>query len=548
MDASTERRRPWRRHDLHGTASALAVMLALLPAPAWAAGDAGSCAALGRMLPAHTVLDAAPALVADGEAAAGGTRLPAHCLLRGTIDARTGVGGVPFGSKFELRMPVAWNDRFMFQGGGGTDGAVLPAYGDRNQPAGNVPALAQGFAVVTTDGGHEDNDSSFGLDPKARTDWGYDSVAEVTQAAKQLVARFYGHAAAYSYLVGCSNGGRQGMMMSQRYPGDYDGIVAGDPVFRLSRSHIASAWDIQTFTAVAPPGADGRPVLAQAFSDAELRLVSDAMLAQCDALDGLRDGLVSNPAACRFDPAKLQCWPGPPAPGEPAACLSPAKVSALRRYFAGPHDSHGRALYASWPWDPGIASANWRAWKLGTATGPVPNAIKAGLSNNAIRFLMLTPPQPDFTEAAFDFDRDPARMRAAAAFADATSPDLAAFRAHGGKIILYHGLADPAISAHDTERYYDDLVRAQGGLRRTQEFARLFEVPGMTHCTGGTGLDSFDTVGAIVAWVEHRTPPARIVARGGAMPGITRPLCPYPASSRYPGTGPTADAASFKCL
>ena len=236
-------------------------------------------------------------------------RFPAHCVVRGTIEKRIGVGGVQFGSKFELRMPVAWNGRFMFQGGGGTDGAVLPAYGDRNQPIGNVPALAQGFAVVTTDGGHEDNDASFGLDPKARIDWGYHSVVVVTHAAKQLVRQFYGRAPDHSYLVGCSNGGRQGMMMSQQFPEEYDGIVAGDPVFRLSASHVASAWDIQTFTAIAPKGADGKPVLSRAFSDVDLKLLSDAILEDCDGEDGVKDGFVERPESLPVrSRAAGVCW------------------------------------------------------------------------------------------------------------------------------------------------------------------------------------------------------------------------------------------------
>ena len=501
-----------------------------------------ACQQLSESVLTDTVFDIPPAIVDAGTARSGDMAMPAHCLVRGTIEKRVGAGGVPFGSKFELRLPTAWNGRFMFQGGGGTDGAVLPAYGDRNQPTGNSPALAQGYAVVTTDGGHEDNDASFGLDRKARTDWGYHSVDIVTRAAKQLVTLYYGRAPDFSYLVGCSNGGRQGMMMSQRFPDEYDGIVAGDPVFRLSESHVASAWDIQTFTAIAPKGTDGLPVLAGAFSDSNLKLLSNAILAACDAKDGLRDGLVSNTTACNFNPIRLKCR------GKKSdACLTAAQVQALNRYIAGPYDAKGRPLYVGWPWDPGFAAPGWRAWKLGTSTSSVPNAIKAGLSNNAIRYVMLTPPQPDMTEAAFDFNRDPARMRASAAFTDATSVDLARFRAHGGKIIFYHGLADPAISARDTQRYYEALTQAQGGAKRTEDFARLFLVPGMTHCSGGSGLDSFNTLAAITAWVEQHQPPARLTATGKAMPGVSRPLCPYPTSAHYVGKGDVKNEVNFLC-
>jgi feruloyl esterase len=265
-------------------------------------------------------------------------------------------------------------------------------------------------------------------------------------------------------------------------------------------------------------------------------------LADCDGLDGIVDGLVGDSASCHFKPARLQC-----ADDKTDACLSQAQVSALLLYIAGPHDSTGRPLYVDWPWDPGFASPGWRAWKLGTSTTALPNAIKAGLSNNAIRYVFLTPPQPDMTEAQFDFDHDPARMEAAAAFADAISTDLARFKAHAGKIIFYHGLADPAISARDTERYYQALTQAQGGLNATLAFARLFLVPGMNHCSGGNGLDSFDPLSAIVSWVEKGEPPRRLKATGQAMPGISRPLCPYPATARYSGGGDARDEKNFSC-
>lgn len=514
-------------------ATGIAIWSTLMLAAGQVSAAGIGCQHLDVSALAETVFDSPPTLVEAG-AHAGEITLPAHCLVRGTIEPRIGVGGVAFGSKFELRMPVDWNGRFMFQGGGGTDGAVLPAYGDRNQPVGNVPALAQGFAVVTTDGGHEDKDSSFGLDLKARTDWGYHSAVVVTHAAKALVRQFYGRPPDFSYLVGCSNGGRQGMMMSQRFPDEYDGVVAGDPVFRLSVSHVASAWDIQTFSAIAPNG-----VLSRAFSDADLALLSRAILDECDATDGLRDGLVSDTRACRFRPELLLCH------GEKTeSCLSPAQVAALDRYISGPKDKEGRSLYVDWPWDPGFASPGWRAWKLGTSTTSVPNAIKAGLSNNAIRYVFLTPPDPAVTEDAFDFDRDPARMHAAAEFADATSTDLSRFRAHGGKIIFYHGMADPAISARDTQRYVEALTQASD---RVGDFARLFLVPGMTHCSGGTGLDSFDTLSAITAWVEQHRAPERLVAIGKGMPGVSRPLCPYPASAHFLGNGEPSDAGSFEC-
>ena len=499
------------------------------------------CAQLALLQLPDTQITKAEA-VAAGVVKANATDLPAHCLVQGIIEPRVGANGVKFGSGFELRLPVDWNVRFYFQGGGGTDGATIPAYGDRSAPVGITPALARGYAVVTTDAGHQDNDASFGLDEKARNDWGYHSIDVVTRVAKQIVAHHYGRKPDFSYLVGCSNGGRQGMMMSQRYPEAYDGIAAGAPIFRLSASHIASAWDLQTFTAIAPKDADGKPILSKAYSDADLKLVAGAMLATCDKSDGLEDGMITNPPACTFDPARLTCS-GP----KTDQCLTAEQVNGLKRFQSGPTDKAGAPLYTSWPWDPGIASANWRAWKLGTSMTPVPNAIKAGLSNNGIRHLMITPPDPTFNSMYFDFDKDPARMRPAAAFADATSTDLARYKARGGKLILYHGMSDAAISANDTVGYYEDLVRADGGLTETQKYARLFLVPGMGHCSAGSGLDSFDVLAALVAWTEAKTAPERIVAKGAFFPGRTRPLCPYPLHPRFVGIGSSEDADQFEC-
>lgn len=521
--------------------SAIVVLFSVGSAYGMPSPSDADCSALAATGLTNTVLDR-PIVVAAGPMPDSEVPLPAHCLIRGTIEPRVGIGGVAFGTQFELRLPVSWNGRFMFQGGSGTDGVVLPAYGERNQPRGNTPALAQGFAVVTTDGGHEDKDSSFGLDSKAREDWGYHSIDVVTRTAKQLLKAYYGRAQNYSYFVGCSNGGRQGMMMSQRFADYFDGIVAGDPVFRLSASHVASVWDVNAFTAIAPKNAEGKPVLSKAFSDSDLTILSRSILQQCDALDGLRDGLVSNPAACHFNPRPLQCKGY-----KNDQCLSAGQVSAMEHSIAGPNDSQGNKLYSGWAWDPAIASEGWRSWKLGTSLTGIPNAKKAGSSTNAIRYVFVTPPAPELTASTFDFNRDPQRMKASAAFADASSTDLSAFRRHGGKIIFYHGMADPAISTLDTQAYYQRLSKVQGGDKTTQQFARFFQVPGMTHCNGGTGLDSFDTVSAITDWVETGRAPGHLVATGQAMPGVSRPLCPFPSTAHYNGVGDPNDAKNFSC-
>ncbi|MBE3638799.1 tannase/feruloyl esterase family alpha/beta hydrolase [Mangrovicoccus algicola] len=467
--------------------------------------------------------------------------LPAYCKVTGIINARTGANDLPFGSKFELRLPEGWNGRFYFQGGGGLDGRVRPAYGG-SQPMGQTAAVAEGYAVISTDAGHEDKDSSFGLDPQAREDWGYQSLHDVTLTGKALTEAYYGTAPHHSYLIGCSNGGRQGMMASQRFPELFDGIVAGAPVFRLSRSHIDSAWGLQKLTAIAPEDAGGNPILSKAFSDAELDLLAGDIVRQCDARDGLSDGLVLDPAGCDYDVTALRCGPG-----QDGACLSDRQVETLTALHEGSRDSKGNRFYVEWSYDPAIGSDgpdSWGRWRLGTSDTPVPNAIKAGLSNNGIKYVFLTPPDPDFDIIGFDFDSDPQRMEASAAFADATSTDLAAYRDRGGKILFYHGTGDAAISANDTARYMAELTEDMGEV---DTFARYFPVPGMGHCRGGPGADSFDVLDAIVAWVEDGQAPERLIATGGELGGRTRPLCPWPTIATYDGAGREDEAASFVC-
>ncbi|OCX58128.1 hypothetical protein BFP70_18870 [Thioclava sp. SK-1] len=463
--------------------------------------------------------------------------LPAYCKVTGVIGQRRGANGVTFGDQFELRLPEKWNGRFYFQGGGGLDGRVRPAYG-MSQPSGEPAAVTEGYAVISTDGGHEDTDSSFGLDAQARIAWGYQAIETVAQAGKTLITAYYGAPPRYSYLIGCSNGGRQGMMASQRFPDLFNGIVAGAPVFRLSRSHVDTAWGLQKLTNIAPKTKAGDPILSQAFSDADLTLLAKDIVLQCDAIDGLADGLVLDPAGCNYDPSGLVC------DGSNDACLSAQQVATLQDLHQGSHNSAGTRFYVNWSYDPAIADKGWREWRLGTSQTAKPNAIKAGLSNNGIKYVFLTPPDPEFDIIHFDFDTDPQRMQASAEFADATSTDLAAFRDAGGKILLYHGTGDAAISSNDTARYMAELANDMGDVT---DFARYFPAPGMGHCRGGVGADAFDVLQTIVAWVEDGVAPDRLTASGVAIGDRTRPLCPWPTIARYDGSGPVDKAESFVC-
>lgn len=506
-----------------------------------AAPPAQACAALATLKLPDTVIHSASPTAASANAAAG-QPTAAHCLVRGTLEARTGMGegGAPrrYGSGFELRLPAQWNGRFFFQGGGGTDGVIRPATGIVSSTPGQTPALDRGYAVVSTDAGHQGADASFGLDAQSRVDWAYRSVDIVATAAKQLIAAYYGSPARYSYFVGCSNGGRQGMMATQRYPAQFDGVVAGNPGYRLPMSSAAGMSRSREFRKVSPPGADGKPDLTQAFSKQELAILGKRVLAACDAQDGAADGLVENHKACKFDIASAQC-----APGQTSDCLSAEKVNALRFHFRPGITKDGRAVSPGFPYDPGVAEPGWAMWTLGQSSVARANAGKPG----PLQYVFITPPEAGFDASTADLDRDLHRFVISDALMSADSTELSGYRLRGGKLIMYHGLADPVFSALDTVRYYDRLAQAQGGLADTAKFARLFLVPGMNHCSGGAALDSFDMLTPLVDWVEKGIAPATIAATGKAFPGRTRGLCPYPAYAKYKGQGSVDDAASFSC-
>jgi feruloyl esterase len=496
-----------------------------------------SCQALKKLaIPALIVISSEDQ--ADGAQLPGqNLTLPAHCLLRGEVNQHTGADGKSYGDIFELRMPNVWNGRLLFQGGGGLDGVVQPAIGAGG--LGERPALARGYAVVSTDGGHAANpkapiDGSFGSDPGALADYQYRSTPLVTNAARKILLRHYGRLPARSYFRGCSNGGREGLIAVQRYPRYFDGVIAGAPAFHLTRAMIAEAWATMQWSAIAPQN------LHNALTESDLQLLARGVLAKCDALDGVKDDLIFNPSACQYDPAELRC-PG----AKTESCLSGAQVTALKKAMGGPADSHGKPLYSNFPYDSGIAGPGWRAWILGNETAPAINLLIFPPAVNSMALAGKPPPLDIFH---FDFDADAARLnKAAAAELNADATNLAPFRSHGGKLILYTGMSDPIFSANDLIRYYLDVSRANGGAEQTLRFARLFLLPGVNHCGGGPGLDSFDSLSALEAWVENGSAPDRVVARGNAFPGRTRPLCPYPQTPHYNGTGNPENAAAFFC-
>ena len=551
------------------------------PAPAVRATSvpqaASHCAALARFaLPQVRITEASLIAAASVRAKEPGSNrevgepLPEHCLVRGRIDERIGADGKPYHTGFELRLPSQFSGRFFYQGGGGNDGQINNAVGRNTGALGwGDNALSRGFAVVTTDAGHQSPAPDFGLDPQARTEHAYRAHERTAATAKAILATYYGREADRSYFVGCSGGGRQGMMFTQRFPGVFDGVIAQAPAMRVSEgATIAAAWTVQKFMAVAPAGADGQPVLARALSELQLKRVAREVLQRCDALDGLKDGLVQDHANCRIDPAELQCpigastardgraggaGDGAAAGGNATAsagadegCLQPAQANALGEVMAGPRAGRG-ALYFGWPWDPGIADAGWRAWTLGTAQQGAPNARHVTLMAGALGYEFVTPPDPSLSTLNFDFERDPPRMQAFHREYDtADDVQLTGYRQRGGKLMLIHGLADPIFSALETVDYQQRLNAAHGPAQAAR-FARSFLVPGMTHCSGGPATDAFDGLTALVRWVEQDQAPESILARGTvALPGVSRPLCAHPKLARY-RSGDVSSADSFEC-
>ncbi|MGC1452743.1 MAG: tannase/feruloyl esterase family alpha/beta hydrolase [Candidatus Sulfotelmatobacter sp.] len=448
--------------------------------------------------------------------------LPAYCRVEGVINRRTGVDGEEFGITFALAMPEKWNGDFLMQGGGGSNGIVLAPLG--LNAAGDTPALMRGFAVVSTDSGHKSRhagfDFGFRRDQQAYLDFAYLANAEVAALAKQLMAQHYGKPAAFSYFSGCSTGGREGMILSQRYPTAFNGIISGAPAMRTGLSNLAiGRWIPIAFNHIAPKDANGKPIIEQAITDNDRKLIKDALIRKCDAKDGLADGLISDPLGCDFDPEILACKGE-----ENDNCLAPEKAAAIKKAFGGPKTSSGTQVYAGFLYDTGIT--------------------------NGLPFRGLLSPGPGIfgpatTDMSMDVDKE--ALAAIQPLVDSMSTNLTTFSAHGGKLIFYHGDSDPWFSPLDTFGYYKDTAAANGGFDAVSNWSQFYFVPGMSHCGGGQALDQFDLLGAIVNWVEKGTAPMSVTATGKAFPGRSRPLCPYPKHAHYKGQGDTEDAANFEC-
>ena len=501
-----------RRSALFACAAGLAggAVLALgagAPASAQpAAPGEGACA--GLMAPglfADTRIESATPVAADA-----GKKLPAYCEVKGTISPAPGstIGVV-------YRLPEGWNGKLLGLGGGGWAGNV--------QLFSAAQGLQRGYATLQTDGGHASTgpwDTAWASNPEARTDFAYRAIHLMTVVGKQVANKYYGRRQAETYYQGCSTGGRQGLMEVQRYPNDYDAEITGAPVYNLLVQTTAVIRD----QVLGGPGAG--------FTEAQLKLVNDAVLNACDAADGSKDGILTDPRACTWNPAALQCKAG-----QSDACLTPGQAEALRTVYAGVRRGDGGV--AAWPISRG-GEVGWSRF-MQTGKGNADSTNGGGLGG--LREPLLG--DPNFDIAKFDPKTDVSRVLSSqfGKAYDADDPNISAFLAHGGKLIVWHGWSDPGPSPYGTIAYYDAVQKAAPASR---EGVRMFLLPGVYHCGGGPGPDQVDWLSALDQWVQSGHAP-QVLQATKRDARISRPICAYPAKSHYKGSGDLDDAANFEC-
>lgn len=504
--------------------------------PSFALPDCGAIQAGDEFSFNTTVTAVTPVDAASG--------IPAYCqvdaIVRNDTDELSDIN-------IRVQLPATgWNGKFLGLGNGGFAGAF-----QGNSAAG----LTKGYAVAQTDTGHSAITRPGGtfavVDPAAvplvanhiaLEDFGHRSIHLMTLVGKKFVDVFYGDSPEHSYYNGCSTGGRQGAMEMQRYPDDYDGVIIGAPLFSLSRKQLWAAWHSQNFHF--PP---------TNISAAQRTAINDAILKACDQKDGLRDGILDDPRQCDWDPAEIQCGAG----DDPASCLTPAQVMAVRNLYRGPVTDSGLQLYP--PHTRG-GELNWFPWLVGTPAGG-PGGIQFANGADFMRFMV-------FLDAGFnfltDFDiNDPEQLGAvdsslAAQVSDATNPDITPFLQRGGKTIMYHGWYDNGFTPVRTIEYYEDMERVVAGNlgpgragELVRDSARLFLVPGMNHCGGGPGPTGFDMLTALEQWVEEDAAPDSVIGTN-PVSGLSRPLCPYPKVARYISSRKDVeainDAENFVCV
>jgi feruloyl esterase len=454
---------------------------------------------------------------------------PQHCRVMGVIAPEVA---------FEISLPDNWNRRFYMTGNGGLAGDALdgPTNGDR------TAALTNGFVHARTNTGHDARKEASGSfilsNPQKAIDYAYRAVHVTAETAKRIATDYYGRPIAFSYWNSCSNGGRQGLLEAQRYPDDFDGIVAIAPWVDQTGFTVGATWNQKALT--------DAPV-----SPAKMTLVAAKVMDKCDAVDGLEDGLIDDPRACRFDAARDV--PACTAGADAADCLTPAQAVAINRIYSGP-SSNGKPFIAGFmPGSEAVTTAPNGATNSGWVGAIVPAQPGAkpadfNLAEGVLRYLILDPPQPSYDAMTFDYDRATALVQRWSTLADAKDADLSRFRKSGGKLIMTYGWADQILQPMMGVSYYEAVVAKNG--RNTADFARLFMMPGVAHCGGGNGPDRNDAVTAVIDWVEKNKAPDSLLASKVSDGKVvrTRPLCAYPQVARYRGQGSIDDAANFSCV
>lgn len=499
-----------------------------------------TCEKLADLKLANTTITAAQSVGAGAftpptGSAAPFKELPAFCRITGVIKPTTDSD-----IRFEVWMPSSgWNGKFQGIGNGGFAGAI-------SQSA-LAAAVARGYATASTDTGHGTTDASWALGhPEKIVDYGHRAVHEMTEKAKSIISAFYGNGPKRSYFASCSNGGRQALMEAQRYPNDYDGLIAGAPANQFTHILSGFVWNLQA-TLNDP---------ASYIPATKLKAIEAAALAACDARDGVTDGVIDDPAKCSFDPSVLLCKGA-----ESDACLTEKQVTALKRIYSGPRDSKGALIIPGFLPGGETGPGGWLAWITGAGSN---KGLQFFFATQTFANMIYNNPAWDFKTFNLDKDTKLADEKLASSL-NATDANLKAFKARGGKLIMYHGWSDAALPPVNTINYFQNVV-SKMGQRDAGSFIRLFMVPGMQHCAGGPGPASFgafvtnsqsdaqhDMSLALERWVEEGVAPDQIIAskRQGidpkSPPTRTRPLCPYPRVARYKGSGSTDDAANFVC-
>ncbi len=441
-------------------------------------------------------------------------KVPEHCVVRGVINRAI---------QFEVRMPTSnWSGRFLMEGTGGASGYI----------ADTTVELHRGFAIASTDTGHEGSDPDYAYQPEAALDYAFRGVHLATLTAKAVISTYYGEDIDYAYYRGCSNGGRQGLIEATRYPDDFDGIVAGAPAFQVMREFMI--WSLSVH----------RAQEANPLEEAHLVLLDEASRAACDALDGVEDGVINDPRECtleHYDPSRLLCTSG-----NQGTCLTEGQLETVRAHLRGVVDSDGNVVA------PGLMpgaenSGDWRMWGLPGTVVPTTGEVMSSTLNELVGQMLRSwvYDDPSYDHADFDLLNDRADLARASAILDVNTADLTAFNEQGGKILMYQGWNDYPLRPQRAIDYLHDVEAVNGGVSKAQDFFRLFMVPGMAHCAGGPGAWVTDYIDPLIQWVEQGDAPDHII---GSRPdgAFERPQCVYPKLARFDG-GSTAAASSFSC-